>query len=70
MKDLFKVMPVVDKKKDKFEFYFDDRGRAERFVNAMTTMLTTKGRKHVKFVCEIIRLFESDEDLLKELDDG
>lgn len=64
MKDLFKVTVKIGKK-EQVELLFDDQNRAERFINATTQIMTSKGKKEVEFIPELVSVIDCDEDIIE-----
>ena len=67
MKNIYKVTAFIDKDA-KAELFFDDQNRAERFINAITQILSDKGKNKVTFIPEIISLIDCDEDITRQFD--
>tara|TARA_R110002074_G_scaffold379772_3_gene558151 strand:+ start:3074 stop:3292 length:219 start_codon:yes stop_codon:yes gene_type:complete len=63
MKELFKVKIKIQK--EEIELFFDNQDRAERFINATTEIMTSKGKKSVEFTPEIVSVIDCDEDVLE-----
>jgi hypothetical protein len=64
MKYLFKVTVKIWEV-EQVELLFDDQSRAERFINAITQIMTKKGKKEVKFIPEIASVIDCDEDVIE-----
>ena len=64
MKNLFKVTVKI-RKTEQVELLFDDQNRAERFIYATTQIMTSKGKKEVEFIPELVSVIDCDEDILE-----
>jgi vacuolar-type H+-ATPase subunit D/Vma8 len=64
MRDIFKLTVKIEKK-EQVELLFDDQDRAERFINALTQILTPKGKKEIEFIRERAQVIDCDDDVIK-----
>lgn len=62
MKNLFKVTIKIGET-EQTELFFDNQDRAERFIEATSKMLTSKGKKELEFVAQIVSVIDCDEDV-------